>query len=325
MKNFERPITKDRSPENILTLKEIEQENQELIERAKHELEILKPTFRDLVGQIKTEAPDIIVFMDKGARILAAPLRKYLNETGSAAPEIKFYNDTPLKGHYLRKEDKEFETRAKDDLNDLTGKKVFFIDETFSAGKGAVTLRRVMDMMHLNAKYFALSRDPNPTEFTPDNEGEENFFYYRPMYEHLDELEKVKNDSRFRIYDNRISVLFSRVAANLYITEDANIKTQGRYEPVPAGSEGEVFNYVRKNQRFPHTRAYSEVPENMSWMEYDQRVRDLNMAAVRALKEEILKRLRGQTRDKNSFLNQRLKIGVTYEQNRYCNIVGWRV
>lgn len=65
-------LMKDLRPELSWPIEEIEKEHSDLFERARRELETITPLLKDLVARVENEKPDSVLFLDKGARILAA-------------------------------------------------------------------------------------------------------------------------------------------------------------------------------------------------------------------------------------------------------------
>jgi hypothetical protein len=123
-----------------------------LKERSKRELAIIEPGLKDLSRRICSEKPDFVVFLDKGARLFAVPLRRFLRASGmTPLPEFRYFNDTRLKEAYLYKKHS-FNTIAEDELGSLKGKKSFFVDETYSLGQGAAALEKAFSFLNLESR-----------------------------------------------------------------------------------------------------------------------------------------------------------------------------
>lgn len=52
--------------------------HQQLLDQTDKELRELKMVFADFLDRIRTENPDVLVFLDKGARVFGTPFLKYL-------------------------------------------------------------------------------------------------------------------------------------------------------------------------------------------------------------------------------------------------------
>ncbi len=132
--------------------------NLEFIIAAEQELPVLKPSLKSIIDFIRTEKPDYVVFLDKGARMYGVPMHKYLKTLDlEKMPKIKFYNDDWLKTAeqegMLTKEvvDSEF-SRYK-------GKKVLFVDEFVFEGKTTCVMKQAAELSDdVDLHYFGLCR-----------------------------------------------------------------------------------------------------------------------------------------------------------------------
>ncbi|MDB5260682.1 MAG: hypothetical protein JWN37_913 [Candidatus Nomurabacteria bacterium] len=279
-------LIKDLRPEISRPIQDIEKEHSALIERARQELEIIAPSLKDLVGRIEEEKPDFVLFLDKGARIIAAPIRKYLRDhMGEKAPKVQRYNDDTLKTPFLRNES--IDNIVTEDFVPLAGEKVFYIDETFSSGKGAVALDKATSKAGVDMKYFALSREKKDQKDLSDQAPfEPGKFYDLSLDGFEKELKRIQNDPRFMIYPNDIANLFTKDAAKLSVI-DADGKTKSRYEQVVEDEEENVHDYNLKRGELPHARHWDKPPVGMTWEEFDKKVREMNMQTVRTLTHMI--------------------------------------
>jgi|GEM_PF-5129550 len=281
----------DRKSESTL-LDQIGELRGKMIEIAKEQLETIEPALRDLISKIVEEKPDYVVFLDKGARLFGTPFKQYLSGLHlDKNPEVRFYNDDATKGIFLKNES--LEEIAKKDFSDYEGKKVFFIDETFSSGKGALALRSIIDLVGIDGKYFALSQDSKK----PELEQGDNF-YSIPRKEYDAQMTAMRQDDHFTIYENKIDILFSKGAAELYVTDDQNLppnspyqRTLPRYQSLPSSLEEAVYDYSKNKGEAPSPRKYAELPEGMTWRQYDDQVRQINFETVKKLKEMIYETL----------------------------------
>ncbi len=239
-------------------------------DKAEKELAIIGESLRTLAQKIEQDRPDVLVFLDLSARILAAPYQKYLSERmGREAPLIRFYNDHELKGRFLAHEDLNGLTET--DFEPLRGKKIFFIDETFSEGKGALALLEASAAAGIDGQYFALTKDPEP----PSDK----------ILSDKDRLRVEQNiaDNKIVIYDHPIHNLFSRFGSRLYVQEH-----QGTTRPVQV-SKSEAMN----SSTIPHADSYMRPPEGMSMEEYQLAASAKFDAATREMKEKIYQTLIG--------------------------------
>ncbi len=278
---------KDLRPESSRPIEEIEKGHSDLLERARRELEMITPSLKDLVARIENEKPDSVLFLDKGARILAAPIRKYLHDhMGSNTPKVQRYNDDLLKNTFLRNES--IDSVVAEDFAPLAGKKVFYVDETFSSGKGAIALDKATGQAGVDMKYFALTQaQPDPRESAMLKTGK---FHGLSLEEYTKELEHIQNNPSFTIYPNDISNLFTKDAATLSVV-DPDGKTKSRYELVSGDEAENLYDYSPKRGELPHARNWDKPPAGMSWQEFDGKVREMNMRTVRTLTHMIYEAL----------------------------------
>ncbi len=303
-------LMKDLRPEPSRPIEQIEKEHSDLIERARRELEIIAPSLKDLVAKIEEEKPDSVLFLDKGARILAAPVRKYLHDRmGKNTPKIQRYNDDPLKTPFL--ENESIDDVVAEDFMPLSGKKVFYVDETFSSGKGAVALDKATSQANVDMKYFALTRaTPDPKESPEQATFGPGKFYGLSREDYEKELKRIRNDPRFTIYPNDIQNLFTRDAATLCVV-DPDGKTQSRYEFIPEDEASNLYDYTLKRGELPNARRYQNPPVGMNWEEFDKKVREMNMRTVRTLTHMIYEAL-NQFSDEEKFDFEKSPIREVY-------------
>lgn len=234
------------------------------------QLEIIQPSLKDFISKVISEQPDIIFFMDKGARIFGTPIKKFLDNLNlPKMPEIKFYNDDDLKGSYLDEDDKiPFDEIVNRDFSEIKDKKIFFFDETFSSGKGAATLKEAKNILNNeNIFYFALTKDPlgRLKKWREEiKKGKLMMFYDIPLQHHEDVLRQIEEDEKFVIYENEISDLFSSKAASLYVDD---IENDGKVETVHKGSKKQSILISKlaksQNRNISMYHQYRNIPAKM--------------------------------------------------------------
>lgn len=258
-----------------IPLEKIQAIREEELKTAFEQIEMIKGSLQDLANRIKEEKPDLIVFLDLSARVFGTPFLKYLSETmGKEAPPIRFYNDQELKGRYLQGE--EADDVIAQDFEQIRGKKVFFIDETFSTGKGATALQEAANKVDADAYYFALSKDPN----TEQGLGVRGLHHDISEEDHFAKVNALVEEGRIVVYENPIQELFSRFATRLYAQD-----WQGETLPlhVKSKSEGNI----------PHADSYYAPPEGMTMEEYSSEISKNADTYVRTVKEKVYEALRG--------------------------------
>ncbi len=261
--------------------------DEDLVKKTEEDLEIIKDSLRDFVKRIQDEEPDTVIFLDKSARVFGDPVHKFLVEQRTPKmPEIGFYNDDYLKGLYLDgKLDKESVDK---ELYKLKDKKVFFLDETFSSGKGAATIKKAKEFLgNEELSYFALTEDKGPKDLD-DFEAWHNL----SEFEHKKNLEDIENDSKFRIYDNDTRELFSRQVSRLDVAEaDENGKVRTVIMP-PFGSSKKIRS-ADKEITIPNAYDSEERYEYPCDKEEYFRLKEKEkQETIRIVKEKILETLR---------------------------------
>lgn len=192
-----------------------------ILKHADEQLEIIRPALKDFIRRIEVDQPDTIYFLDKSARIFGTPFKKYLESLSlKKMPQINYFNDHDLKGLYLAGGLTKLSSEEilGDTAREFKGKKIFFLDETYSGGKGAASLKRLKEITeNEDISYFALSRDDG---IKKQEEVEDFDSTYGIKYlEHEKVLDEIAKDPNFIIYANQISTLFSREVAALYLDE----------------------------------------------------------------------------------------------------------
>jgi hypothetical protein len=282
----EKFLMRDLLPEYPHPIEEIEQERTDLIERARQELEIITPSLKELVSCIENEKPDLVLFLDKGARILAAPIRKYLSDRmGEQTPRIQRYNDDQLKTTFFRNE--AIDRVVEEDFAPLAGKKVFYIDETFSNGRGAVALDKATSQEGVDMRYFALSQTKEPYDLLKEDIWEDGKFYGLNREEYKKDFERIINDPRITIYPNYFPVLFTKDAALLSVVDAKDDKTRSRYQLVSGEEADNLYNYESESGEILHSRHFDNPPDGMDWQEFDEKVREINIRTFRKLTHMI--------------------------------------
>jgi hypothetical protein len=184
-------------------------------------LERMKDSFEDFFTRIIEEEPDYVVLLDKGARPFGVPFERYLNTLNlKKKPKVVFWNDSGYKYHNSETESVDEKlSREYKERKDLHDKKLFFVDETFSEGKGAGLLKNFFDRNEINGQYFAFSF----AETSDGDQGDDAFD------------DKFGNDKRFHLYRNNADLtLFTKEVASLYVADITNSekKTGRRFEYV---------------------------------------------------------------------------------------------
>ena len=258
----------------------------DLIQKTKEQLEIIKESLRDFVGRIIIEQPDVVVFMDKGARIFGTPIKEYLKILGlPKVPEIRYYNDDDLKLAYVN--NLNIQKMVDEDLADLKDKKVFFLDETYFSGKGAAALKKAKNILNNeNISYFALTVCPNE-QARKEEVDEWQDHHALPLEEHQKIIEEIKKDKNFVVYENEAMQLFSRLAAKYYVEQ---IKVNERTTTVHFGSKKMMRlkeeEYIKTGQREISFPSAFETPEEE--MEY----RKKSLELIARIKKMILETLK---------------------------------
>ncbi len=265
MERFPSPKKEKEPMSQVASIQELLLQKEKTKADAEKQLEILKVSLQDLAHRIEGEKPNTLIFLDMSARLFGTPYLKYLRETmGNNAPNIRFYNDQELKGKYLANED--VADVARRDFADLNGKKVFFVDETFSTGKGVGALVEAFKSIQADMSYFALSKNPDPKfqdELGLTKEVQES---------KRDELLKQSN---IVVYDNPIPVLFSRTMKSLYVTD-----WQGKTNPLVKSSKA-------KPNSIPNADSYFLPPKGMTMDEYNIESKKITDSLVREVKDKI--------------------------------------
>ncbi len=140
---------------------------EKLAKRTKREVNNLKPYFKEFIEWVVAEQPDVVIFLDNGARVLGTPIIKYLNQLNlPKIPEFKFYNDDDLKRRYLDKAiNRDY---AESEFGHLKGKKVLFFDEIFADGIGLGAIQNIRKRLNnYDTFYFALSEEHHSNLFLP--------------------------------------------------------------------------------------------------------------------------------------------------------------
>ncbi|MBP7741198.1 MAG: phosphoribosyltransferase [Candidatus Pacebacteria bacterium] len=258
-----------------IPLEQVQAIRDEELKSALEQIEMIKDSLQNLANRIKEERPDLVVFLDLSARIFGTPFLKYLSETmGKEAPPIRFYNDQELKGLYLQGEDAD--DVIEKDFEQIKGKKVFFVDETFSTGKGAIALQEAANKVDADAYYFALSKDPN----TEQGLGVKGLHHDISEKEHFEKVNALVEEGRIVVYDNPIQELFSRFATRLYAQD-----WQGETLPLHVKSKSE--------SNIPDANSYYAPPEGMSMEEYSSEISKSADMYVRTVKDKVYEALKG--------------------------------
>lgn len=246
-----------------------------LLKTTREQLGVMGNALRELVRCVENEKPDFVIFLDKGSRPFASPIKQILTERGiTNQPKISFFNDDDLKFAYLQ--NKSFEPFV-EKFSKYKGKKVFFVDETYSQGKGAAALKLLADVILMDIHYFALTHDPNP-----ENQWDAGFQFARQKEDHESIKKEIENDPRFTIYPYPIKKLFSRDTAELYVQEMIAGVTS---VPVKKPSESNPFH-------LPSPYANAALMLGMDEETYRKKLFAEQMQTVREVKRLIVESLR---------------------------------
>ena len=253
---------------NVPSLEQIDTLGKERLEDARKQIEVIAESLRDLAQKIEDEKPDVLVFLDVSARLLGSPYKKYLSERmGRASPRVLYYNDQDLKGLFLR--NGKMDEKAQQDFRELQGKKVFFIDETFSEGKGAGAILSAAEIVGMDAQYVAITRDPD----APKSE------YIIGDVEKA--ISRFQQKGKVIVYGNPIHNLFSRFGSRLYV-EDAGGETRSLHKKVSADPSNTI----------PSANSYVVPPSGMSVDEYNKQVSEILGKVGREMKDVVYQTLK---------------------------------
>jgi len=261
----------------VTSLEEIDAIQAEELQMATKQIEEIKESLKDLAHRIEVEEPQLLIFLDVSARVLGTPFLKYLSEImGPETPLVRFYNDHDLKGRYLR--DEMNDDLVENDFETLRGKKIFFIDETYSTGKGAIALHEAAMAVGADAYYFALSKDPH----VQDGLGDWREHYDISEETHFDKVKALTNEGRIVTYQNPIKNLFARFASRLYVHD-----SHGETSPISMKSEGQ-----KKSTGIPNANSYLVPPTGMTMEEYVATIAQKSDTFVRAIKDKVYRALK---------------------------------
>lgn len=267
--SFESGAQENRRGSNVPSLEQIDQLISNRIREVEKQLNLIAPALRELAEKIEQEKPHAVVFLDVSARIFGTPYLKHLRKKmGDETPDIGFFNDHLLKARQETQQD--FADTAKELFKDYTGKKVFFIDETYSNGKGAIAIVEAAEVANVDAYYFAFSQDPSPNS----------------DYELSDEEEATinvaKEEGRVIISNNPFSNLFSRWASRLYVQD-----FQGETMPLARQTQ----TTARAAGGIPDANSYVVPPDGMTQQEYAEAASKKMDDAARTIKDLIYQKL----------------------------------
>lgn len=264
-----------------------------LLEMTDRQLEDIKPELRDFIQYIVDEQPDVIIFLDKGARIFGTPIKKYLRTLNlQKIPEIRYFNDHDLKGIYLNvpgatNQNTNLSGYAESEFGNIKNKKVFFFDETFSSGKGAAAIKQLKEQLgNDDIFYFALTRDLNCSD-NIISRAREFANYGISLEDHEQTLTKIKSDDKFIIYDNRMPDLFSKKASVLYLDE---VEDEGK--TITVHSESEKLSKIIKKENERLGRRIVKIPNAYDFTGEDSKeIMKDNYRTITAIKDKIYKAL----------------------------------
>lgn len=222
-------ISKGSQPEEIRkTTKEAGEDSRKLLfEEMESDIEKIAPSLVDICEKVLEEKPDIIIFLDKSARIFAGPIKKYLGDATEGRkdvlPKFYFYNNNTINqeitkyrcGVFCAQVDLELEKRIADEFKILTGRKIFIIDENYSSGKVLrmwVEVNNVLNGIDPETQihFFALTRDEQEREYKE-----------RVKFFKNETLEKATAEPNFKftIYDTVKTNVFSKFYHFQYVQD----------------------------------------------------------------------------------------------------------
>ncbi len=300
----EKRIQRDLRP-TIEPLEGLIQENQKLIQRAERELGDISDSFKGMIEGVIKERPDTIVFLDKGARLFAAPISRYLREVcPDYKPELSFYNDENMKDAYS----KNLENEVLDaPFKEYQGKKVLFVDETIYSGLGAVAVLNACERVGIDAKYCALSDASSGSLMVGVSiRGWEKF-----PSDHLERADQLIEQRKIETFPNYKGDLFSKDASGLYVAQReepveldprkistkaylyfdsvgrTETKTCPRFVTITEDEADQHYDYSAGG----HLRT-DENPPGVGWQEYEQQVVAQNRETIRKLQDMIYKTIK---------------------------------
>jgi len=272
MENFEKDIL---NPNELDRLRDFWKGQ---LQETKVQLIEISQSLQELAQEIQNEHPDIVMFLDKGARPFAIPYKRFLEDTmGDASPELLFFNDGKYKGQYVH----EGKVDLPEEYSDVySKKKIFFIDETFSGGTGLATIARMCELLGVEYHYYALTKDPEPAHQLIDV-GESIDFT-----EHQDYVKSLFSDGKATVYENPIAHLFTSQMAKMYVKDDENQQT--------------TSVHVREsdmNDSIPSADKYITLPEGVTLLEFQQERSTLMRSYILQTRELILEAIKGELKD----------------------------
>lgn len=266
----------------------IKRRNAELLQTADKQLEQIGPSLRDLTQRILDQKPDVVIFLDKSARIFAGPMFRFLRERKlDPMPQLRFYNDDDLKIIYRDENEVDAMTVAREDFVDLRGKMIVIVDETFAFGVGANAMMAGMSEVGADAAYFALSVQKTQ-QSSP----------IVSMSRFTENLKKAKSNKKIHVYDNDIDELFSRNAARLYVTDYPDWGK--KFNELPDGSSRTITLTKFQRMHIEDDRTFWQrmtkrksqpSPEEKEKQENISLERETNMRTVKALRDKIYRTL----------------------------------
>lgn len=257
--------------------------DKELIFTAKVDLREMGPSLRDFISRIEAEKPEVVVFMDKGARIFAGPIARALKERAVHEPEILFFNDASAKKRFNDVPDfskEEFRALSESEypkLKILKDKKVFFFDEVYAYGLGAAIIEK-LSSEQTKWSYFALSSYVGRKSFYPQDVEKEIRLH----------SENMKKENRFIVYPHDRRNVFSSDAAKLYVDETNNKTTVPKKLKM---ADSETTTIPGTTMRIPNAYWSSDPDERALFSESQNSLRSEKLATVHTIKDMIYETL----------------------------------
>lgn len=143
------------------SIEDMKSEHEHLLITAETQLEIIQPALQVLIETIESIKPDVVVFLDKGARLLGTPVMKVLRDRKtdeSWLPHLDFFNDQNLKDNLMQPVIP-LSQYTEGTFFGYRHKRVLFVDETTSSGIAATALLEKAAAEAVDGYYFALTVD----------------------------------------------------------------------------------------------------------------------------------------------------------------------
>ncbi len=181
------------------------------------EINAVLPFIEEMLYQILSDKPDIIIFLDKGSRFFFTPIAKQIRELSRVqkqnyTPKIIAWNNDSFKSTEIVSVN-EATDRIVELLTQIEthNSKIIFIDETIDRACFAKVIDSLNQESNLEASYFAFSQTRN---------------FNHSYFSHF------KNISNFHVSDLKVDyALFSKEISKTIISDHTN--NTGTVESIP--------------------------------------------------------------------------------------------